>query len=773
MTVWTRRGRLVCGRNLVLVVLLCAALLFTASSEGYLQGFTLPFELLLGGGLALSLWMAVRASTRRFLALLLSVFFVEYAQETIGIRSGLWVYHGDDGRYLFGVLAWVLGGTAAFVFAIGVTIPLLCRIRRRLPRWLNLAFPPFFFVLIAVTVDPCPSGTGVPFWSFYAAMLALALVAAQRMPWQVLAGLVVSAWVVGNASEYLGSTVSGFWTFPDHPNYPPFYLLAGCWPLEILVQYSLSAILAGEPLNAGLSDKPAPPTPGQMAAAPRQLRALLIVSGIAYLFVGFAFALIPDPILRAVNALSRVLTPCLPPAGLPRERFWVALAFSMMMTISALCFLAALNLRRHKGYVVPLLVAKAASTLSSLVYFAASTHQLASLVIFLVDGTLFCVTLYFFVRAQRAFFLAQTGYLYGDAPPPPSSGPTTVAAIRGEDKYACLELVLAATNFFEILESERKRVGKSPATFRVVIKPNFMFMHALKDKSTYTDPELVEALIDRIAAKGYPNIAVVEAQSTYGNYYLNRDVLTVAEHVGYHRDRNYKIVDLTKEKVDHHPYGGRLGDHPVGPTWRDADFRISFAKNKTHVFCYYTLTLKNVYGAFPPQDKLEEYHTKREYDWPTIDALRTLPVHFGLIDAFTSADGQFGVIADPRPNPTQTIIGGENLRAVDWVGAKKMGLDPDDPLVGRFLPLANQAFGKPEVHWIGDQSVYPSWDNVSPFFIYALDLIEEAYDFSNWWFSVLTAMDEKFPFAKRDWPTLAMRKLLAPVKRLLYPHDVL
>jgi hypothetical protein len=62
---------------------------------------------------------------------------------------------------------------------------------------------------------------------------------------------------------------------------------------------------------------------------------------------------------------------------------------------------------------------------------------------------------------------------------------------------------------------------------------------------------------------------------------------------------------------------------------------------------------------------------------------------------------------------------------------------------------------------------------VSPFFIYALDLIEEAYSFSNWWFSVLTAMDKQFPFGKKDWPTLAMRKLLAPVKRLLYPHDQL
>ena len=220
-------------------------------------------------------------------------------------------------------------------------------------------------------------------------------------------------------------------------------------------------------------------------------------------------------------------------------------------------------------------------------------------------------------------------------------------------------------------------------------------------------------------------------------------------------------------------YRGRLGQHFVGPTWRDADFRISFAKNKTHTFCHYTLTLKNVYGTLPMQDKLKEYHTKREYDWPTIETLKHFPVHFGLIDAFTSADGQFGVIVDPDPNETKTIIGGENLMAVDWVGAKKMGLDPDDPQVGRFLPLAVAAFGKPEVNWVGDTSVYDPWENVSEEIIRSLDIIEEAYFFSDWWFSVLTGMDAYFTFKKNSWIVLLLRNILAPLKKILYKHDAL
>ena len=84
-----------------------------------------------------------------------------------------------------------------------------------------------------------------------------------------------------------------------------------------------------------------------------------------------------------------------------------------------------------------------------------------------------------------------------------------------------------------------------------------------------------------------------------------------------------------------------------------------------------------------------------------------------------------------------------------------------------------QAFGKPEIQCAGDMSTYPNWKNVSRFFVYSLDLLEEAYGFSNWWFSVLTAQDAFFTFTKKDWPTLVMRKLLAPFKRLLYPHDAL
>ena len=121
------------------------------------------------------------------------------------------------------------------------------------------------------------------------------------------------------------------------------------------------------------------------------------------------------------------------------------------------------------------------------------------------------------------------------------------------------------------------------------------------------------------------------------------------------------------------------------------------------------MTLKNIYGALPLANKFKEYHCDRDIYHTTIEYLTAFPVHFGLVDAYLSADGPFGIFADTRPNQTYTIIGGEDLVAVDWVGAAKMGLDP---MVSEYMQLAAKTFGKPEIHMLGDRTLYPDWVNV-------------------------------------------------------------
>ncbi len=217
------------------------------------------------------------------------------------------------------------------------------------------------------------------------------------------------------------------------------------------------------------------------------------------------------------------------------------------------------------------------------------------------------------------------------------------------DRFALLEQVIEEAGFWDILEKQFIKSGKTKKDFLITVKPNLMMFYSKKDDnppSVITDPVLVEHLINRIAEKGFSNIALVESQNTFGNWFENRDVKNVAKQAGYNPDStNYRIVDLTMDVVAH-VYKGSLGTYLVGKTWRDADFRISFAKNKTHFSCYYTLTIKNIYGTTPEQNKFREYHADREIDEVTIEMLKEFPVHFGIIDGIWSADGLLGIKED-------------------------------------------------------------------------------------------------------------------------------
>ena len=344
---------------------------------------------------------------------------------------------------------------------------------------------------------------------------------------------------------------------------------------------------------------------------------------------------------------------------------------------------------------------------------------------------------------------------------------TTVAAIRGDDPLDALERVLEATGFDALLDAKLRASGKTRAQFQIVIKPNFMFAYDRRDRSTYTDPQLVDHLARHLRARGFASIFVVEAQSTYGEYFDNRSVREMADYLGYDEGVGYRVVDMTLDAVEQRDLGPHLGVHPVSRAWRTADFRISFAKNKTHAYAVYSLTLKNIYGALPLANKFREYHCRRGIYNTAIEYLTAFPVDFGLIDAWLSADGPFGVFADPAPNQTQTILGGEDLVAVDWVGASKMGIDP---LLSPYMQLAVARFGKPDIEFVGDANPYRPWLNVPPVVTLAAHHgMDAEYCFGNLLYSVAAQMDEThFHHKSRAWYVKLLRYLTVPLRRAFF-----
>ncbi len=347
-----------------------------------------------------------------------------------------------------------------------------------------------------------------------------------------------------------------------------------------------------------------------------------------------------------------------------------------------------------------------------------------------------------------------------------------VASIKGAKKTGDLEDVLNLTGFSKLLDDKLKVSRKSQDQFLIVIKPNFMFAYNKRDRSTFTDPGLVGHLVEAINAKGYKNVVVVESQSTYGEYYDKRSVREVAGYLGYDISSasNYRVVDLSEDSFTTEYLGSYLGSHPVPNTWRDADFRISFAKNKTHAYANYTLTIKNIYGALALSNKFKEYHCERDIYHSTIEYIRAFPIHYGLIDAYLSADGPFGIFADPDPNETKTVIGGQDLVAVDWVGASKMGIDP---MLSKYMRLAVEALGKPEIELIGDPRPYYPWLNVSNLVTFLVKGLDINHYIGNLIYKTTSYMDEK-QFTHKDTSAgmVITRRLLKPIQETIFlPSD--
>jgi uncharacterized protein (DUF362 family) len=294
----------------------------------------------------------------------------------------------------------------------------------------------------------------------------------------------------------------------------------------------------------------------------------------------------------------------------------------------------------------------------------------------------------------------------------PVGGGGRVVVARGarpEDKLETFDRALTDAAFFELIEQRVRALGKRPAEARVVVKIDLMLAWDRSDPSSYVDPELVERLADRLWERGYRDVAVCDAQNIYGRYYANRTVADVGRYVGL-SGGHYRLVDLSLEQVPH-DFSRAMGVHAAGRTWRDADVRVSFAKQKTHPTAVAQLTLRNVGTVIPQMG--EHFFDDRVLDFSalTVAVLHDLPPHFALVDGYAhAADGLLGVLADPTPKHPQLIVAGADALAVDYVTLLLMG--ERDPARAEDVRACLAWFGdpRPRTEIIGDLTPIPDWD---------------------------------------------------------------
>ena len=173
--------------------------------------------------------------------------------------------------------------------------------------------------------------------------------------------------------------------------------------------------------------------------------------------------------------------------------------------------------------------------------------------------------------------------------------------------------------------------------------------------------------------------------------------------------------------------------------WVDAAFRISFAKNKTHLRDGYWLGLQNLLGVLPRSENQVEDELAA-----ALELLRTFPPGFSIIDAFISSHGINGArIAAPLE--TRTLLAGRDLLKTDWAAANKMGLDPR---VSTLHARVADEVGVASLEDVdSDFTQYDGWINVDERLASSLRQMPRDGELSCWLRSLLCSVNrELFPY---------------------------
>ena len=292
----------------------------------------------------------------------------------------------------------------------------------------------------------------------------------------------------------------------------------------------------------------------------------------------------------------------------------------------------------------------------------------------------------------------------------------------GGEPRALLGQVLEAAGFWTHIEQARNARRLRRSRFRIVIKPDLDFYDAHTPGGT--DPALVEHLIDLLHDRGFTDVAVGDGHNDPDTWLHNRDALVVPELVGYRfttaKGRAYEFVDFLREPPPIIPL--ETSATPISAHWATADYRINFAKNKTHEDSIFALCVHNLAGVVATQDT-NGAHRRRFAPDDCLEVLRRAPPHFNIIDGYNSLHGGAGHRA-PRFMQTHTFIASPDALLADWAGAAKMGVDP-------YASPVNAAslhhIGLPALYVInGDLAPYPLWRNVHPLIAHLAQVRNEA-----------------------------------------------
>ena len=259
-------------------------------------------------------------------------------------------------------------------------------------------------------------------------------------------------------------------------------------------------------------------------------------------------------------------------------------------------------------------------------------------------------------------------------------------------KRRSLRDVVALSKLEEALDAHLATIGQSRQQCRIAIKPTFMMGYNQRDPSCITDPELVHELCLYLKELGCGHISILEGRNHYDWYFDGREVEQVAEYFGYNFEEA-TLVNTGKDMVEHTYHRGSA-QHHVPAAWRDADFRISFGKMRSHPVEQVYLTLAQLEGMAARCEEFVFVDRKAHSGAALMTLVADFPPQFALLDAYDSVpDGLLGMLASPAPHSPKRLYAGRDALSVDAVAARHMGLHDLDE--SQFLETAIDWYGDP------------------------------------------------------------------------------
>ena len=276
------------------------------------------------------------------------------------------------------------------------------------------------------------------------------------------------------------------------------------------------------------------------------------------------------------------------------------------------------------------------------------------------------------------------------------------------DKRGLFRRLLEQCHLADAIQRRAEFLGRPVDEMTVAVKPTFMLGYHHKDLSPITDVELVKDLASYLREVGCQEVVVIEGRNIYDHFYHNRSVHEVAKYFGFESEA-FRVVDTAHEQVDHN-YRRGMAQYTIARSWRDADFRISFPKIRSHPIEMALLSVGNVEWV---GGRCDEYlFLERQADRATaiMMLLDEFPPHFAILDGFENApDGLVGVMGCRRPKHPRRFFAGADALAVDTVALRQLGVQ--QPQQSSILRTAGHWFGgsSVDIEVIGEDSPIDDW----------------------------------------------------------------